>query len=144
MQLTLTPAEAAFIYRMIINPYQFPLNAIKVGGQSLLPWRPKGEGKDARLVAKQLAALKKWFNLHVATEVTEKDGNIAHKLPTEDIQVGLTQTYVDFLKKVLMEYYEPVGLLTENVDTYLQLYEKLNGEKYEVDDPFVPMEKELK
>jgi hypothetical protein len=141
MQLILTPGESVFLYRILFNPYAFPLTHVRVAGQPLLPWRPRGEGKEALRVAKQIHALKKWFNLHVATEVSEKFGKIEHQFGTSDIQVGLTQVYIDLLLD-LIEYYEPIGCLAEYVDVYLPLIGKLKDEKYMIEDPFVAPESE--
>lgn len=133
MRFSLEPREVRFIYRMLFNPYEFPLNAVEGG---LKPYRPTGSPKDVMRTGKMIAGLKKnWFNAKIVEGTEEKDGLTFHKFHKENVETSLTQVYLDLLVQIA-EYYQPIGVLAETVDVYVPLLAKLKGENY-VEDEFL-------
>lgn len=133
MRFVLTPREVRFLYRVLFNPYEFPLKAVEPPN-GLMPYKPTGSPKDVLRTGKMLASLKsKWFNVKVAEAVEEKDGVTFHKFAKGDVTVSLSQTYLDLLIQVV-EHYQSIGVLAESVDMYVPLLAKLKNEKYTEDE----------
>jgi len=137
MRFTLTPRDVSFLHKILFNPYQLPLKAVE--GSGLQPYKPTGSPKDVLRTGKMLASLKtKWFNVKVVERLEEKDGLTFHTFHKKDIEVSLTQVYLDLLISVV-EHYQPIGILAESVDMYVPLIHKLRGEKY-IEDEFLDEE----
>lgn len=132
MKLELTPIQVNFIVATVINPYVLPLNSY-----GLKPYSPGS--KDW----KKLSSLRKWVIKNLLTDTVYKKGELSTwKTSEENITVGIKDgTGKDTLIEVL-KHYEVIGVLTEWVDSYGPLINKLKGETIEIDD-FTEDTKEL-
>ena len=130
MRFKLSKDAVWLLTRMIKSPMQLPLTQANMVHQSGMP---RQFTSPDRKHAKKVELLQKWLEdkvLEAVTEDKEKPENRAWR--PKDFEGSLTQTYIEILQEIV-KFYEPIGMLAENVKVYGELADALDGKEHKLD-----------